>query len=159
MIEPAEKPNGKTEHPEAWDYQRIKYTQDHIERILNLKVDGHTYQNLCKEFQIPLQTLYFWRNREIRNGTELGKKLCASVKTAKAVAPAQTVKFPGGSEYSAGPEGEAVLMPEKSVPALQADEDSSLVDAVFDEVALRLGRQMIEIASLKIRLKRATAKP
>lgn len=159
---PENKINGKTTSPppESWDDHRFKYTQETIERILNLKVGGKTYKELSDEFHIPLTTLYFWGQKQKQDGTELGKKLCTLRHTPKpkAVRPVR-VEFPGGSVYREASDGSAVLeqtaaqAPEKaSAPNSQGLEDS-FVDAVFEELAVRLGRKEIEIISLKLQLK------
>jgi hypothetical protein len=56
------------------------------------------------------------------------------------------IKFPGGSEYKAGKNGAAVRVEQEG--------EDALVDEVLEELAFKLGRQIIEIASLKARLKR-----
>ena len=160
----AEKPNGKTIPPEAWDEPKpsnghnSRYDATTINRALRLKLEGKTYPELSTELGIPEVTLQFWVRREKAQGTELGKLLCSSMHDRSRLkakyAKHDTIKFPGGSEYRDN-NGRAVLVDEelKLMPD-QAAGDENLVDEIFDALALKLGRQQIEITSLRIRLKR-----
>jgi hypothetical protein len=143
---------------------RVKYTQETIEKVLKLKVEGRTYSELSRHFQIPVTTLMAWRKREVFNGTELGKQLCSAPQSPpKESLKPELVRFPGGSVYTVGHNGKLVdetarhaEAPPQPVVKTQKEEvpDEALVDQILHELALKIGQQFVEITALKTKLKR-----
>jgi transposase len=148
-----------------------RYDAATIENALRLKISGKTYPEVATELGISEVTLNFWVRREKSRGSELGKLLCSSthdrnrLRDKRNVAKHETIKFPGGSEYTEGNDGKAVLVEGvqeaeevKTIPIPAVAGDVNLVDAIFEELALKIGRQQIEIISLKTRLKKVCGK-
>lgn len=147
---------------------KFKYSRELKLQVLTERAESIKLRDLCLKYHLPMTTITQWVQSEKATGSELGKKLCLShtgnrsrkdAVRARRVAKAeeQVIKFPGGSEYRGVAGGAAILQSEERVvPAVPVSAtDSTFVDQVFDELALRLGRQTIEIVSLKIKLQHA----
>lgn len=165
-----EKPNGKTSLPTSWTEDRAQYSKELVERVLNLIVEGRSQKTLAKELNIHYSTIRFWVKRERLSGSELGKKLCFTTTVKKSKKPKSPIKvaFEGGSVYTEGNDGEAVLEPSpeevfveavestKTVqPVKTKDLEESFIDEVFEELAMQLGKKTLEIVILKVKLERA----
>jgi hypothetical protein len=118
--------------------------------------------------------MQYWAKMEKQRGTELGKLLCSGAnQRARAKADRanpKTVVFPGGSEYRAGENGGLVLIGTGEAPAKEPEvaayaapvpaptqkveaSEEVLVNEIIEELALKIGRQTVEIVSLKARLR------